>query len=55
MQWQVKKLKGLNFLGMLNTLKVMLPLLTVLGITFQYGAIIFSGIVSNVLKIKTKL
>ena len=50
-----KKLKSRNFLGMLYTLKVMLPSLTALSKTFQSGVINFSRIVPNVLKTKTKL
>ena len=50
-----RKLKSLNFLGMLYTLKVMLPSLTALSVTFQSGAINFSRIVPNVLKTKTKI
>ena len=50
-----KKLKSLNFLGMLSTLKVMLLSLTALSRPFQSGAINSSGIVPNVLKTKTKL
>ena len=50
-----KKLKSLNFLGMLSTLKVMLLSLTALSRPFQSGAINSSGIVTNVLKTKTKL
>ena len=50
-----RKLKSLNFLGMLYTLKAMLPSLTALSKTFQSGAINFSRIVPNVLKTKTKI
>ena len=49
-----RKLKSLSFLGMLYTLKVMLPSLTALSVTFQSGAINFSRIVPSVLKTKTK-
>ena len=50
-----RKLKSLNFLGMLYTLKVMLASPTALSKTFQSGAINFSRIVPNVLKTKTKI
>ena len=50
-----KKLKSLNFLGMLSTLKVMLLSLTALSRPFQSGAINSSRIVPNVLKTKSKL
>ena len=50
-----RKLKSLNFLGMLYTLKVMLASPTALRKTFQSGAINFSRIVPNVLKTKTKI
>ena len=50
-----KKFKSLNFLGMLYTLKMMLPLLTALSKAFQSGAINFSKIVPSKLKTKTKL
>ena len=50
-----KKFKSLNFLGMLYTLKVMLPLRTALSKAFQSRAINFSKIVPSKLKSKTKL
>ena len=50
-----KKLKRQNFLGMVYTLKIMLPSLTALNKTFQSGVISFSKIVPNILKTKAKL
>ena len=51
----VKKMRSSKFIGMLYTLKVMLPSLTALSKTFQTGAINFSRIILNVIKTKTKL
>ena len=50
-----KTLRGPKFLGMLYTLKVMLPSLTALSKTFQKGAITFSKIIPNVAKTKAHL
>ena len=50
-----KTLKSPKFLGMLYTLKVMLPSLTALSKTFQTGAIHFSRIILNLNKSKAKL
>ena len=50
-----KTLKSPKFLGMLYTLKVMLPSLTALSKTFQTGAINFSRIIPNLNKSKAKL
>ena len=50
-----KTLKSSNFLGVLYTLKVMLPSLTALSKSFQTGTINFSRIAPNVVKTKTKL
>ena len=50
-----KKLKRLNFLGMVYTLKIMLPSLTALNKTFQSGVISFSKIVPNIRETKAKL
>ena len=50
-----KKLKSLDFLGMLYALKLILLSLTALNKTFQSGAINFSRIVPNILKTKTTL
>ena len=50
-----KELKSLNFIGIRYTFKLLLPSLIALSKTFQSGAINFSRIVPNVLKIKTKL
>ena len=51
----VKKMRSSKFIGMLYTLKVMLPSLTALSNTFQSGGINFSRIIPNVIKTKTKL
>ena len=49
-----KSLKSPKFIGMLYTLRVMLPSLTALSKTFQTGAINFSRITPNMeKKIKT--
>ena len=45
-----KTLKSPKFLGMLYTLKVMLPSLTALSKTFQTGTIHFSRIIPNLNK-----
>ena len=50
-----KTLKSLKFLGMLYTLKVMLPSLTALSKTFQTGAINFSRIIPILNKSIAKL
>ena len=50
-----RTLKSPKFLGMLYTLKVMLPSLTALSKTFQTGAIHFSRIILNLNKSKAKL
>ena len=51
----VKKLKSSKFLGILYTLKVILPTLTELSKIFPTEAINISSIMSNVLKTKNKL
>ena len=50
-----KPLKSSKFIGMLHTLKVMLPSLTALSKTFQTEAINFSTITPNIEKAKSKL
>ena len=45
-----KSLKSPKFIGMLYTLRVMLPSLTALSKTFQTGAINFSRITPNIEK-----
>ena len=50
-----KSLKSPKFIGMLYTLRVMLPSLTTLSNTFQTGAINFSRITPNIEKLQTKL
>ena len=51
----IKTLKSTKFLGMLYTLKVMLPSLTILSKTFQTGPANVSRIIRNVSKTKRKL
>ena len=48
----IKTLNSTKFLGMLYTLKVMLPSLTILSKTFQTRAINFCRIIPNVSKTK---
>ena len=50
-----KSLKSPKFIGMLYTLRVMLPSLTALSRTFQTGVINFSRITPKIEKTKSKL
>ena len=51
----LKKMDSVEFLGLLYTMKFMLPSLTALSKTFQTGAINFSRIKPNLEKTKAQL